>query len=342
MSSDPPRLIVLGCNHHRTPLRIRERMALGSDALPRLRAALARHPQLSESALVHTCNRIEIYAVTSEPLTCPSELALLLEQQNGFPATDFLEYAYTFFDVDAVLHAFRVASGLDSQMIGENQILGQFKEAYRDAIHAGSVGPFLHRLFQKAFQAAKWARSETAIGSGQVSLGNVAVELATRIFGRLHQSHSLVVGSGEVGREVAHAFRNRGVAGISVASRTPERAATLASEIDAGVIPFATWSEALPQVDIAIFATSAPEPVLRPEEMEPVLHQRRHRPVFLIDLAVPRDVHPDLASVPHCFLYNLEDLAAIANENFAARQQEVDRCHQHLAERANRLWHSFP
>lgn len=341
MLPDSARLVVLGCNHHRTPLSVRERMALEAHALENLRKRLRQHPDLAESLVLHTCNRIEVYAVTANPFQWPEQLAGLLQDQSGFPASEFLRHAYTYQDQDALQHAFHVASGLDSQMVGETQILGQLKEAYRDAVDRGSVGPCLHRLFQKTFQAAKWARSETAISSGQVSLGNVAVQLANRIFGRLDNSHCMVVGSGEVGREVAHAFRNRGVAGISVASRTSERAQSLAHDIDAEVIPFTTWTDALPDVDIAIFATSAPAPILLPQTIEHAHAQRRYRPVFLIDLAVPRDVHPDLATLDYCFLYNLEDLAAIANENLAARQQEVSLCRQHLADRAHRIWQAF-
>ena len=167
---------------------------------------------------------------------------------------------------------------------------------------------------------------------------NVAVELATRIFGRLKVSRTLVVGSGEVGREVARAFRSRGVACISIASRTPERAESLSREIDGLVIPYSTWEESLPYIDIAIFATSAPEVILTEEKLRTALGKRPQRPIFLIDLAVPRDIDAAINRMGTCYLYNLEDLAAIANENLASRQQEVDACRSSLRERAQRLW----
>ncbi|NBD37782.1 MAG: glutamyl-tRNA reductase [Verrucomicrobia bacterium] len=337
MLPEDTRLVVLGCNHQRTPLEVREKMALGVDAVGHLQRRLRDHEGIREGLVLNTCNRIELYALTSEG-DWQGALAGFLEEQNHFPSGSFLEYAYAFEGEEAVAHAFAVASGLDSQMVGETQILGQMKDAYGDSVQAGNVGSVFHRLFQKAFQAAKWARSETGITSGQVSLGNVAVELATRIFGRLKVSRTLVVGSGDVGREVARAFRSRGVACISIASRTPERAESLSREIDGLVIPFSTWEESLPYIDIAIFATSAPEVILTEEKLRNALGKRPQRPIFLIDLAVPRDIDAAINRMGTCYLYNLEDLAAIANENLASRQQEVDACRASLRERAQRLW----
>lgn len=337
MPTDSPRLIAIGCNHHRTPLEIRERMALSNEGMLRLQQDLKALPEVSEAAILNTCNRIEIYAVTREA-EWKTSLARLLASLNGFPVEAFLEHAYAFENLEAVKHAYRVASGLDSQMVGETQILGQMKNSYAVAIDQKTVGPVLHRFFQKAFQAAKWARSETKIGTGQVSLGNVAVELATRIFGRLTVSRTLVIGSGDAGRDVAKAFRSRGVSCMSIASRTHERATQLAREVDGLIIPFSTWRDTLPYVDIGIFATSSPDPLLNRADLELSLGKRPRKPLFFIDLAVPRDIHTDVAGLPNVYLYNLEDLAEIANENLKTRQEEVDVCLRELETKATYMW----
>jgi len=231
-----------------------------------------------------------------------------------------------------------VASGLDSQMVGETQILGQMKGSYAQAVKDNSVGPVLHRLFQKAFQAAKWARTETKIGTGQVSIGNVAVELASRIFGKLTVSRTLVIGSGEVGQEVAKAFRSRGVACMSIASRTTERADVLAKEVDGLVIPFSTWMESLPYTDIGIFATSSPTALLDKLSSLEAMKKRPRRPLFLIDLAMPRNIDQSVEDLDNIYLYNLEDLADIANENLLNRKREVESCLKHLDTKAQYLW----
>ena len=337
MSTDSPRFVTIGCNHHKTPLAIRERMALTPDGVRLLSARLKEHPEVREAAVLNTCNRLEIFAVTGNH-DWNREIAAMLHSINGFPVEEFLEHAYAFEDLDAVNHGFQVAAGLDSQMVGETQILGQMKSTYAAAIEDKSVGPVLHKFFQKSFQAAKWARTETKIGIGQVSLGNVAVELATRIFGRLTVSRTLVVGSGEVGQEVAKAFRSRGVACMSIASRTHERADELAHAVDGLVIPFNTWKDNLPYTDIAIFATSAPGYLLDRSTIEETLRKRPRRPLFLIDLALPRDIEGSAADVRNVYLYNLEDLAAIANENLESRRREMELCLQELSKKAQYAW----
>ncbi|HSH09695.1 MAG TPA: glutamyl-tRNA reductase [Oceanipulchritudo sp.] len=340
MSTDSPRLVTIGCNHHHTPLEIRERMALSADGIKRLQYQMREHPEIQEVAILNTCNRIEIYAVTKNG-GFEAKVASMLQAINGFPVEEFLEHAYVHSNLDAVNHAFRVASGLDSQLVGETQILGQMKSSYAEAIEEKTVGPVLHKFFQKSFQAAKWARTETKIGTGQVSLGNVAVELATRIFGKLTVSRTLVIGSGEVGREVAKAFRSRGVACMSIASRTHERAEELAREVDGLLIPFTTWKESLPYVDIGIFATSAPGHILDCATLEPLLAKRHRKPLFLIDLALPRDIEASAADLDNLYLYNLDDLGDIANENLKSRQREVDNCLNELSHKAQHTWKSL-
>ncbi|NDV63128.1 glutamyl-tRNA reductase [Puniceicoccales bacterium CK1056] len=337
MSTDSPRLFTIGCNHHRTPLEIRERMALTAEGVRCLQDRLKSNPAVKEAAILNTCNRIEIYAVY-ENGDWRQDVAKLLHGVENFPVEEFIKHSYSHENLEAVKHAYRVASGLDSQMVGETQILGQMKDTYAEAIESKTVGPVLHRFFQKCFQAAKWARTETKIGAGQVSLGNVAVELAVRIFGRLTVSRTLVIGSGEAGRDVAKAFRSRGVACMSIASRTHERAEALAKDVDGLLIPFSTWEESLPYVDIGIFATAAPHSLLNREMIEQHLGKRPRKPLFLIDLAVPRDIETEVAGIPNVYLYNLEDLANIANENLKSRQQEMANCVIELEKKAHYLW----
>lgn len=337
MLPESTRLITVGCNHHTTPLELRERMALSHENVAALQERLRNQQSVREAAILNTCNRVEIYAVTGEA-DWSRELAAILQDINGFPADEFLRYAYAHENLEAVRHAYRVAAGLDSQILGETQILGQMKATYASAIDQKTVGPVLHRFFQKAFQAAKWARTETKIGTGQVSLGNVAVELATRIFGRLTVSRTLVIGSGEAGQDVAKAFRSRGVACMSIASRTAERAEKLARAVDGLIIPFKAWEDTLPYVDVGIFATSSRECLLDRSTIEQHLGKRPRKPLFLIDLAVPRDIATDVADMSNVYLYNLEDLAGIANENLQNRKQEMETCLQELDTKASFMW----
>ncbi len=337
MSTDSPRLVTIGCNHHKTPLEIRERLALSAENVDHLHAELKEHAAFKEAAVLNTCNRIEIYAVSKNGAYA-GHIAELLQNIDGFPVDEFLEHAYIHEDLAAVYHGFKVASGLDSQMVGETQILGQMKSSYATATETKVIGPVLHRVFQKSFQAAKWARTETKIGTGQVSLGNVAVELATRIFGKINLSRTLVVGSGDAGRDVAKAFHSRGVTAISIASRTHANAEKLADEIEGLVIPFNTWEESLPYVDIGIFATSAPGFILSQETISKILAGRKRKPLFLIDLALPRDIEGSSGNLPNVFLYNLDDLSEIANENLRNRQKEVESCLHELQRKAEYTW----
>lgn len=333
MPAEAARLVISGCNHHQTPFEIRERLALTPAQSQALMKALHATGEVLECTVLSTCNRLEIYAVHHAG-DWDGLLAETFSSMEAFPVEAFLQNAYHHHNLDAIQHGFRVAAGLDSQLVGETQILGQMKLSYAGAVEFETIGPLLHRFFQKAFQAAKWARSETKIGTGQVSLGNVAVELACRIFGRLTVSRTMVIGSGEAGRDVAKAFRSRGVACMSIASRTEQRAAALAHEVDGLIIPFANWQDSLPYTDIAIFATSAPTSLLTREMLEDRFSKRLNKPLFLIDLAVPHNVDPAIGELPNVYLYNLDDLALIANENLQSREREIAACREELDRKA--------
>jgi len=330
-------LFVIGVSHNQAPVEIRERLAPASHEA--LRADLAAVAGLREFAVLSTCNRIEFYGVGADGGAADSVQAAYCARQNFGPA-EFERIRYRLSGRDAALHLFEVASGLDSQMLGENEILGQVKEAYAAAHSGGSTGAVLNRVFQKAFQAAKHVRTHTAISSGQVSVASVAVDLATSIFGRLDGARVLVLGTGEIGEATARAFRSRGAGDLAVAGRRRERAEEVASGLGAGVLHFDERDSRLSDYDVVVCSTSAPGTVLAASAISAAMRARPARPLLLIDLALPRDVDGAAARLQNVFLYNLDDLARIAEQNRSAREADVARCRAILSERADALWRS--
>lgn len=330
-------LCLLGASHRSAPLGLRECMSLDPSRRASLELALAGVTGLSGFVVLNTCNRVELYAAAAnaEAVTQAREV---FGRITGLTVAGASQYGYALSGGDAVLHLMSVCAGLDSQMIGETEILGQVKQAYQAATLRGGVGPVLHRLFQKSFQAAKWAREHSGVGSGQVSLGAVAVELSRRIHGDLAASRVMIVGSGQVGADVARALQLRGARDIVVTSRTSGHADVLANEITARTVPFARWQEELGSCDIAILCTASPTAVLSRETVRNLMARRKTRPLFLLDLAMPLDAEPSIGELPDVFLYTFSDLAAAANENMKGRMHEVDACRADLAERAEKVW----
>ena len=328
-------LFVIGASHHQAPLEVRERLPLVSEEA--LRADLAAMPGLREFAVLNTCNRVEFYGVGAEGEAPASVQAAYCARQR-FDAAEFERIRFRLTGRDAALHLFEVASGIDSQLLGENEIFGQVKEAYDAARSLGSTGAVLNRVFQRAFQAAKHVRTHTGISSGRVSVANVAVELACNIFGSLAGARVLVLGTGEIGEGTARAFRSRGAADLAIAGRRAERAAVVASGLGAGIMRFEERDSRLADYDIVVCSTSAPGAVLGTAAIAAAMRRRPARPLLLIDMAVPRDVESSAADLQNVFLYNLEDLARIADENRSAREAEVGRCKAMLALRADGLW----
>ncbi len=328
-------LFVVGASHHQAPLEVREKLAVASEEA--LRSDLASVPGLREFAVLNTCNRVEFYGVGADPETADSVQAAYCARQR-FDASDYERIRFHLTGREAALHLFEVASGIDSQLLGENEIFGQVKEAYAAAQSFGSTGAVLNRVFQKAFQAAKHVRTHTGISAGRVSVANVAVDLAINIFGSLAQTRVLVLGTGEIGEGTARAFHSRGAAGLAVAGRRAERAAVVASALGAASVPFAERDARLAEFDIVVCSTSAPGAVLTTSAIEAAMKARPARPLLLIDMALPRDVETAAADLENVFLYNLDDLAKIAEQNRLARQNEVARCRAMLAQRADGLW----
>ncbi len=330
-------LFVLGTTHHNAPLAVREKLSVSETANEQLHAKLSNIGTLREFSILNTCNRIEFYGVAETEDTIRQIQRLFCEQQE-FPEDEFAKICLSIRDFDAVQHLLSVASGLDSQLIGETEIFGQIKDAYAQAQKRQSTGPVLNRVFQKAFHAAKHVRTHTAITSGQVSVANVAVDLANSIFGNLTDTRILLLGAGEIGEKTARAFQSRGASSITVASRHLERAMKLASALDATALPFELREGHIADFDIIVCSTSAPGSIISVSAVQEALKKRSARPLFLIDLAMPRDIDFRVGELPNTYLYNLDDLATIAEENRTARESEVTKCQQLIAERAQALW----
>jgi glutamyl-tRNA reductase len=332
-----PLLFVIGVTHNEAPLEVRERLVPASQE--ELRSSLATLAGLRELAVLCTCNRVEFYGVGEDTGAMDSVQAAFCVRQNFNPA-DFEKIRFRLSGREAALHLFEVASGIDSQLLGENEIFGQVKEAYAAAQTGGSAGAVLNRVFQKAFQAAKHVRTHTGIASGQVSIASVAVDLATNIFGDLSGARVLVLGTGEIGEATAKAFRSRGAGGLAVTGRNSERAGEIATGLGATTVPFDQRDPHLSDFDVVVCSTAAPDAVLSTSAISAAMKKRPARPLLLIDLALPRDVQESAANLQNVFLYNLDDLAKIAEENRSARGAEVARCREILSQRADGLWTS--
>jgi glutamyl-tRNA reductase len=332
-----PTLFLLGATHHTAPLEWREKLALTGDKVDTLRGELRALSGLPEFAVLNTCNRVEVYGVADQPDVIDRLQAALCALSQVDPAA-FAQIRLQLLGRPAVQHLLEVAAGVDSQMVGETEILGQVKDAYAAAQGRGSTGPVLNRMFQKTFQAAKHVRTHTGIGEGQISVASVAVDLALKIFGDLTRCRVFVLGAGDIGEKTARAFKSRGAGTMAVTSRRFERAEPLAQEFGAQAIPFDHLAEALPRFDIAVCSTAAPDVVVTRAMAAAAMKRRPNQPLFFIDLAMPRNIDPDAAGLPNVFLYNLDDLARIADENLALRQAEIERVRTLLAAKAEALW----
>ncbi len=330
-------LFLVGATHRTAPLGLREKLALSAVNEAGLAADLKALTGLTEFVILNTCNRVEIYGV-GENERQAAQVAAAFCARQGFAPEEFERIKLGLAGRATVEHLLEVASGLDSQMIGENEIFGQVKKAFLTAQGRGSAGPVLNRIFQKAFQAAKHVRTHTGITAGLVSVSNVAVEVALRIFGQLDQTKVLLLGAGDIGLKSGRAFRSRSPGALVVASRRLERASEAAAELGATAVSFDEALARLGEFDIVVCSTSCPDAVISPERAAAAMQQRQGRPMFFIDAAMPRDVDAGVTALKNVFVYNLDDLAKIAAENRAARESEIIRCREILAERTTTLW----
>jgi glutamyl-tRNA reductase len=330
-------LFLIGATHRHVPLEVREKLSLSADAAAALQAEFSAIPGLKEFAVLNTCNRVEFYGVAAAP-DAATRITDAFCARQSFNRGEFEKLRLSLRGQEVVRHLLEVSAGLDSQMIGETEIFGQVKEAYAKAQSSGLTGPVLNRVFQKCFQAAKHVRASTAITEGQVSVANVAVELAVNIFGSLEKARILLVGAGEIGEKTAKAFQSRGAAALTVASRSLNRAMELATALGASAMPFEQRESRLAEFDVVVCATSAPDIVMTASAARAAMQKRPARPLFFIDQALPRDVDPEVATIENIFLYNLDDLARIADANKAARAAELAKCQTIVAEKAEALW----
>lgn len=312
-------LILLGLNHKTAPLEIRERFAYGEDQVPDLLKRICEPPGIDELAMLSTCNRTEIYAVTQEPSLCRSRL-LELFQGQGHP--DFL---YLQKDDEAIKHLFQVSSGLDSLVLGENQILAQVRQAFTAAQRARTTGPLLDKLFPWALKVGKLARSQTRICQGAASVAAAAVELAQMIFEDLKGRRVLLLGAGKMTQAALKLLQNSGVERIRVVNRTLARAEELAARCGGEAAPFEDLDKAVLDIDILIASTGAPHYVVSRQRLAAIMAQRRGRPLFMVDIAVPRDLEPSCQELDNVYLYNIDDLQSVVAENLARRQSEVQK-----------------
>lgn len=327
------KVFAISCNFRSAETSLLERISLSRERLKRLYAERA-FAAFSECVVISTCNRVELFIAA--PHVSFEKAAAVLADVTEVSSEDILENSQKFSGESAICHLFEVAAGLDSRMVGEAEILGQVKQAYDVAFAAGMSGAVLNRIFQKSFQAAKWARANTGICQGQVSVGNVAVELAGRVFGDLSRCSVLVVGTGDAGRKTAQAFVSRGAGNVLVASRNFERAHALAAEIGSGAIELDSVAARMVHADVVVGCVSVSEPLISKAMLSDILRSRRGNPLFLIDLGMPHNF-PQGVSADELWLYGLEDLAAIANENLSAREREADACREELKQRSRRL-----
>ena len=313
---------VIGVNHNSAPLDVRERLAVPETQLPDAVQHLVKQPGVDEGMVLSTCNRVEVLASSTE---VPADLRGFLRSYFGVSPETINSHIYEFQEREAVRHVFRVASSLDSMVVGEPQILGQVKEAYTVARSLGAINSALEALLSRAFAVAKKVRSETAIGSSSVSIASVAVQLAEKIFGSLEGKTVYLIGAGKMAELAARHLISHGAKKIIVSNRTYERAASLAESFGGEAVPFEKMHETAALADIILTSTGATEPIFRREHGERLLKGRRNRPVFFIDIAVPRNVDPAVNKLDGLFVYDVDDLQSVASNNSAERKKEAER-----------------
>jgi glutamyl-tRNA reductase len=316
-------IIVVGLSHKTAPVEIREKVAFSPNNMERpLQEALSL-PDITEAIIVSTCNRVEIYATTRDIAGGMARLKRFLADFHQFPFDKLEDHLYALHGEEAIRHVFRVASSLDSMVVGEPQILGQIKTSYGYAAEFKTSGIILNRFLHKAFSVAKRVRTETKIASSAVSVAFAAVELARKIFGDLGDKTVLLVGAGEMCELAARHFVNNGVRGVMVTNRTHERAVKLAEEFDGKAVAYDDLIDHLHKADIVLSSTGAPHFVIRHQEMEEVMRRRKLRPMFFIDIAVPRDIDPKINDLANVYLYDVDDLQEVVASNLAQRQKEA-------------------
>ncbi len=315
-------LLSLGINHLTAPVDIREKVAFAPEQVSHALRELQNIPAVDESLIVSTCNRTEIYCDASSD--CRAAITHWLTAHHGINDECLSPYIYQYSDQEVARHLFRVACGLDSMVLGEPQILGQLKDSYDQARGNNAVNSILDRLFQHSFSVAKRVRTDTEIGSNPVSVAFAAVSLSKQIFGNLGELHALLIGAGETIELVSRHLKSQQIGSITIANRSVERAQNLADQIGAEAVQINAMPEQLVRADIVISSTASQLPILGKGATESALKQRKHRPIFMVDLAVPRDIEPEVGELQDVYLYTVDDLKAVVDENLRGRELAAD------------------
>jgi len=330
-------LVVIGLSHHTSPVAVRERFAFAEAKIPASLYLLRESRVVDEAVILSTCNRVEVYASTTlPPAKAFAELHTFLVNCADYrdPITDEI---YAFAEPQSLEHLFKVACGLDSMVLGETEILGQLKKAYELALQHNHTSGILNKAFQKAFNVAKHIRTETAIQRGSISVGSVAVELAEKIFSSVEDRQVMVIGAGDTSEKTARALLSRGARSIIVSNRSHEKAVALAAELGGRAVGFDEWPCEFGKIDIVISSTAAPHHILDRPKLALLMKLRKNRPLLLIDIAVPRDIEPEVNLLDNVYLYNIDDLQAIADDYLQQRKDEIARCKAIIAEKARAL-----
>jgi glutamyl-tRNA reductase len=330
-------LLAIGMSHKTAPLALRERIALPEGRAASVLREIVRHDQIHEAVAISTCNRTEVYLVAGDAVEAESAALASMSRQASIRPTELMEAIYSLRDEDAARHLFEVAAGLDSMIVGEAEVQGQVKRAYELALVEGVTGPISNRLFRDALAAGKRARSETGISRSQTSVSSVAVELARATLGELDTRTVLVIGAGENGELTARALHERGVQTVFVANRRYDRAIGLAQRFGGTAVRFDDMLPRLIETDIIVSSTASPHQIVGRDELAEVMEQRGGRPLMVIDIAVPRDIEPEVRELPGVTLYDMDDLQREVARNLGSRESEARRARAIVAEEIERF-----
>lgn len=331
-------LVIIGLNHVTAPVDVREQVALAADALDDANRGLRAIDGIDESAIVSTCNRVELFACAHQGDGAVERVRAFMRTAVAKRSLDIEQYLYVHRGREAVRHLFRVASSLDSMVVGEPQILGQLKDFYARAVEVGATGTVLNRCFHKAFSVAKRVRTETEVASRAVSVSSAAVELATKIFDRLEDKTAMLIGAGEMGELAARHLLSHGVGDLMLTNRTFDRAVELAREFRGTPVPFDHFPRYLHLADIVIGSTAAASFVLTPPLVQEALRERKGRPIFCIDLSVPRNFDPRINEIDNVYLYDIDDLGGVAESNVEARAREAEKAERIVEDEVETFW----
>ena len=320
-----PDVLIVGLSHRTASLDVREAVAFAEDQIDEVNRQLRALDGVDEAAVVCTCNRVEVVSTTRHGAPVADQIAEFLRRSQSGPGADLSAHLYNYWGREAVRHLFRVASSLDSMVVGEPQILGQLKQSYARAAGAGTTGAVLHRWFHKAFSVAKRVRTETGIAGRAVSVSSAAVELATDIFDHLAGKTAMLIGTGKMGELAARHLMANGVGNLIATNRTFERAVEVAREFNATPVPFDQFPKYLPMADIVIGSAAAPVYVLGEAQVQEALRERKGRPIFCIDLSVPRSFDPAINDLDNVYLYDIDDLSKVAEGNLGERAREAEK-----------------